>query len=315
MTNSMWALDRHEWEYGVSAAPLIPFALATAAGVAGLLRRHKTAPVTIDRIWAIGSILVLLSIPILLNWYHPGWNGFLKRLPYFGNSVALLRFFSAYILVVIVFTCLVLDRLPLPAAGRCFGRPLLGCILLCIMLLQNFGTDRRFYSSQGYSIAPIETAYARAQATHVVPSVEAIGSGDGNDAMVKGISQISCYQPLFGYRLEKFPAAPLQLGRVILPVGQPINAKNPACYVFPTENSCKLGDHFAMEKVEEARAFLTYRPFPFEQPYWQKLATWLSLISMIGIIVALLALTVKALWRKPGVGNWFNPGRIWRHGP
>src|SRR5271168_2608971 len=132
------------------------FLAGTAAGVARLLRRHKPAPVTIDRILPIGSILVLLSIPILLNWYHPGWNGFLKRLPYFGNSIALLRFFSAYILVVIVCTGLVLDRQPLPAAGRYFGRPLLACISLCIILLRNFGTDRRFYSSQSYSIAPIE---------------------------------------------------------------------------------------------------------------------------------------------------------------
>jgi hypothetical protein len=294
----MWALERHEWEYGVSAAPLILIGLATAKGVAGLLRGHKPATVTVDRVVAIGFILVLLSIPILLNWYQSDWNGFLKRLPYVGNSTTLLRFFSAYILVVIVFACLVLDRLPLPVSGGYFYLLLIACISLCVMLLQTFGTDRGFYSSQGYSIVPIETAYARAQATYIVPSIEAIGRGDGNDAMVKGISQISCYQPLFGYRLEKFPATPLQLGRVIAPVGQFINVKNPACYVFPAENNCKPGDHFAMSEMEEAVAFLSYRPFSFGQPYWQKLATWVSLLSMIGITVALTVLTLILVQRR-----------------
>jgi hypothetical protein len=204
---------------------------------------------------------------------------------------------------VIVIACLALDRLPLPAAGK-FGRPLLACTSLGIMLLQNVGTDRRFYSSQGYSIAPIERAYAHAHATYIVPSIEAIGRDDGNEAMVNGISQISCYQPLFGYRLENFRAAPLRLGRVIVHGGQSINVKNPACYVFSTENGCNPGDHFAMTKEEEAVAFLSYRPFDFEQPYRQKLATWVSLLSMIGIIVTLLALTGKALsaWRPKSGG-------------
>jgi hypothetical protein len=303
VTNSMWALERHEWEYGVSAAPLFLFVLAIAAGMNNLFRRRKPAPVTIGGVIAVGSMLVVLSAPILLNWYRPDWNAFLKTLPYFGNSVTLLRFFSAYILVVIVVACLALDRLPLPAAGK-FGRPLLACISLGIMLLQNVGTDRRFYSSQGYSIVPIETAYAHAHATHMVPSIEAIGSDGGNEAMVNGISQMSCYQPLFGYRLENFQAAPLRLGRVIVHGGQSINAKNPACYVFPAENSCNPGDHFAMVKEEQAAAFLSYRPFAFEQPYRQELATWVSLLSMIGIIVTLLALTVKALsgWRSKSGG-------------
>ncbi len=301
LTNSKWALERHEWEYGVSAAPLLLFALAAAAGVAGVVRRHEWAPVTIDRVAAIGCIFVLLTIPVLLNWYQPGWNGFLKTLPYFGNSITLLRFFSAYILVVVVVAGLALDRMPLPASAEHFGRLLLGSIALCIMLLQNLATDRSFYSSQGYSIAPIEAAYAHAHATRLVPGIQAIGDpGGGNDAMVDGISQISCYQPLFGYRLEQLPVAPLHAGAAIASVGQSINVKNPACYVFPAQNGCRPGDHFAAAQLKDAVAFLSYRPFDFEQPYVQKLATLLSLISSIGIIAALLALTMKALfvWRS-----------------
>jgi hypothetical protein len=79
VTNSIWALERHEWEYGVSAAPLLLLVLAIAVGMTNLFRRRKPAPVTIGPIMAIGSILVLLSTPILLNWYRPDWNAFLKH--------------------------------------------------------------------------------------------------------------------------------------------------------------------------------------------------------------------------------------------
>ena len=71
--------------------------------------------------------------------------------------------------------------------------------------------------------------------------------------------------------------------------------KNPACYVFPAENGCKPGNHFTIAQVEDAAAFLNYRPITFEQPYRQKLASWLSLISMVIIAAALLAAALGPL--------------------
>jgi hypothetical protein len=294
----MWTLDRHEWEYGVSVAPLILVVAAAAVAAANVVRRPKRAPFTVDRVLAVVAIAILLSIPIALNWYQPDWNRFLKAAPYLGNSSNLLRFFSTYIPVVVVLAGLAVDRLPLPSFAQGNGRPLLAAIGLGIVLLQNATTDRAYYAGQSYAIAPIEAAYARAEATGSVPAIEAIGglgdvSGGRNDAMINGRSQLYCYQPLFGYRLERFPAAPLRPGPVIAAIGQVINVKNPACYEFPAENSCTPGNHFTIEQVEQAVAFLNYRPVIFEQPYRQQLATWLSLISMVFIAAALLA---AALW-------------------
>jgi hypothetical protein len=301
-TNTMWALGRHEWEYGVSAAPLIFVAAAAAVATAGVVRRRKLALFRVDRALAVITIAFLLSIPIALNWYQSDWNGFLKAAPYFGNSSNLLRFFSAYIPVVAVFAGLALDWLPLPTFAEGSGRLLLAVTGLGIVLLQNLATDRAYYADQGYQIAPIEASYAQAQVTRSVPAIEAVGGrGDasrGNDAMTNGRSQLFCYQPLFGYRLERFPAAPLRPGPVIAAVGNVINVKNPACYVFPMENGCKPGDHFTIEQVEEAVSFLTYRPVAFEQSYWQQLATWLSLISMIAMAAALLAVALGSLFAR-----------------
>ncbi len=310
-TNSMWPLGRHEWEYGVSAAPLIFVAAAAAVAAADILRRRKLPPFSVGRVLAVVTIAFLLSIPIAVNWYQPDWNQFLKSAPYFGNSSNLLRFFSAYIPVIAIFAGLALDRLPLPTLAQGSGRVLLAVTGLGIVLLQNVATDRAYYAGQGYKIAPIEASYARAKLTRSVPAIEAIGGRDdvvrGNDAMIDGRSQLYCYQPLFGYRLERFPAAPLRPGRVIAAIGKVINVKNPACYVFPEENGCKPGDHFTIEQVEEAVSFLTYRPVAFEQPYRQQLATWMSLISIVVLAVALVAAALGSVF-----GRWAKTGDMQR---
>lgn len=307
LTNTMWALERHEWEYGVSAAPLILVAAAAAVAAANVVRRRKLPPFRVDRVLAVATIAILLSIPIALNWYQPDWNRLLKAAPYFGNSNTLLRFFSAYIPVVVVLAGLALDQLPLTAFAQGQGRLLLAAIGLGIVVSQNVATDRAYYAGQGYEIAPVEAAYARAQLTRSVPAIEAIGgSGDavgGNDVMIEGRSQLDCYQPLFGYRLESFPAAPLQQGSVLTEIGQVINVKNPACYLFPVENGCRPGDHFTIAQVEEAKAFLSYRPIAFEQPYRQQLATWLSLISMVFTAAALLAAGLGSIARRAKTGD------------
>jgi hypothetical protein len=307
-TNSKWLLERHEWDYGVSlGAALVLVAVAAAFAV----RRRDLKPLTTDRMLVLSGILILLLVPVAINFYQPEWNRFLKSLPYFGNSSNLLRFISAYIPVVTVVAGLALDRLPIGGPSAQPIRLLLAGSALCVMLLQTIGSDRSYYADdKKYPIAPVEAAYARASATRTIPGIKAIGGhGDrpsvtSNDAMIDGISQRDCYQPLLGYRLEKFPVAPLRPGPVIDPLGRDINMKNPACYVFPAENSCKPGDHFKIAELDKAVAFLAYRPFAFEQPLRQKLATWLSLIAMIGVIAMLFAATAVGLMKRiPGSGR------------
>lgn len=301
VTNSMWLLERHEWEYGVSIGAAL---VLVAVAVAFVARRRHLEPLATDRMLVLCGILLLLLLPIAINWYQPAWNGLLKSLPYFGNSSNLLRFFSTYIPVVIVVVGLALDRLPVgDPSGRSI-RLLLAGGGLCAMVLQTIGTDRSYYAEKTYPIAPVETAYARASGTRTIPRIEAIGgNGDrpsitSNDAMIDGISQRYCYQPLLGYQLERFPVAPLRSGPVIDPARRDINLKNPACYVFPAENSCKPGDHFKIAELDKAVAFLAYRPFAFEQPLRQKLATGLSLIAMIGVIATLFAASAVALMKR-----------------
>jgi hypothetical protein len=303
VANSQWLMERHEWENGVSIAPLLIFAFFAASLVFRKRpsARNMFAP---GRVLAFAAILILLATPIALNVYEPGWNAFLKELPYLRNSSSLLRFFSVYPLVLVVCAGLALDRIRLPAKIAGHGVLAVAAAALIAMLWQNLTTDRAYYQGQGYYIEPIEAEYARVRATGAVPAIEAIGGpadrrGAPNDGMVKGLSQILCYQPLFGYRLEKFPREPLQPGPVITPVGNDaINLKHPACYLFPKENSCEPGDHFAVTAIDEAIAFTTYRPFEFERPKEQDIASWISIATAAMVLAFLLAATLSLPLRR-----------------
>ncbi len=301
IVNTQWLLERSEWEYGVS---VVPGLLIVASVLIALVRRREQAPLAGVQIAALSVILILLAAPIAVNWYQSAWNGILKSLPYIGSSSSLLRLFSAYILVVIVVGCLVFDRLPLPRVSRPSIQLALVAVGLGVVVLQNALTDRTYYADQRYRVAPVEAEYARARATRTIRPIDAIvdrgaQTVDVNNPMTDGGSQIACYQPILGYRLEKFPVAPLQLGPVDTPLGGVINLKNPACYLFGAENRCRPGDHFTIAQSAQAMALRTYRPIAFEQPFRQKLATSVSLLSLIGLVL-LLAVSSLYLVRRAG---------------
>jgi hypothetical protein len=181
---------------------------------------------------------------------------------------------------------------------------MLATIGIGLMLAWNFHIDRSYYANQGYSATTIETAYAEAAGTRSVPPIHAISAhvdasgrvalpGNRNDDLVKGYSQLACYQPLFGYRLERFPVETLHPGPALDAADGVLNLKNPACYVFPKANHCTPGDHFPASAQAEAAAFLDYRPFAFVMPGWQEAANWIGIASTLVTLAAVLT----AAWR------------------
>ena len=59
------------------------------------------------------------------------------------------------------------------------------------------------------------------------------------------------------------------------------NMKNPACYIFPKENNCEIGDHFNYEQLNELKQFTEYKGYDFKTPISQKFFNWLSPIILI----------------------------------
>jgi hypothetical protein len=297
--HSMWVLQRHEWEYGVSTVPLL-LMLAWVLKSAARFRR----PLRFE-LWL--RLALLLAVPIALNWYEPSWNSTLKTLPLIGSSSNLLRWFAAYILPACVGGALALDAV---TPGR--QRTAAAAVCVVLVVAGNALTDRSFYGPQGqgvYQIGPIEQAWRAARNAQTGPRITAIRvlinqegrivlTANRGDGLAYGYSQLLCYEALFGYNLERFPVGALHAGPALESSSGMLNVKNPACYVFPEANSCSPGDPFPATRIAAAEAFLNYEPFPFKQPLWARVAGWLSIFTASALGFTGAAFLASAARRK-----------------
>lgn len=294
LVNSDVAQDRHEWEYGLSLAPIFIIYYLYRETPWRSLRLQAPG---FARIAAGLAITGLLLAPLALNFYAPAWNAFLKQLPYFGSSSSLLRFFCLYIPVVMVCVAIAIDRARRSDASL---RLKVGLIAVAVIVVQTAIVDRRFYAEERYDPSAIVGEYSRAAQAGKARPIDRIAEGGPspglNDAMASGGSAIACYQPIFGYRLEKLPLGTLEPGPIMSERAGVLNLKNPACYLFPKQNRCAPGDHFTVTQTNAAEALAAYRPFPFEQPASQVLATNASIASALACALGLLL--GACLWRR-----------------
>jgi hypothetical protein len=117
-----------------------------------------------------------------------------------------------------------------------------------------------------------------------------------NDGLITGVSDLPCYEPMFGNRLNVFAQGRLSPGPVLQAQDGRLNLKNPACYVFPGGNNCSPGDEFTVSQIDAARAFADYRPFRYQWPAWQYAATAIS--AAAGAFCLLVLLTTVARGRE-----------------
>jgi hypothetical protein len=300
--NNTFVLERNEFDYSVGPAAAVVL-LAGAAALAigwrrgGLTKARlvRAAPTTI-------AIIALLALPILVNWYTPGWNAVLKRLPVIGQSLNLFRWFSTYIPIIAVVAALALDK-ALPAL---WPRRIAGLVLIAATIGFAAHLDKSFYSHQKYNASLILASWRSVHTAADVPPILSIvvntdtsemklTEAERENLLVLGATQLLCYQPMFGYGLEHFKVGWLRPGPILQQVGpDQLNLKNPACYVFPKENNCSPGDEFSPSQIDSAGALVSYKPFPFDAPPVFRIAGWVNLIALVGAPLVLIAI---GAWR------------------
>ena len=294
-TNTEWALDRHEFEFGVTVIPL----LLIVAGIVLAIRRRAELRSPSRSQWAALAVLALvLLLPVLLNYYDPALNAVLKQISLFKSSSTLVRWYSIEIPAVVLACALALEfaapsprlRNALAAAG----------VVACVLI--NAATDRGYYEKQPFKPGRLLTAYAALK--RGVPPIKRVEQAP-NDALATGVSPFPCYEPVFGYRLESLPIKTLHPGAVLDTAGGVLNLKNPACYVFGEANGCAPGDHFTAANAASGEAFAAYRPFDFKFSTGQTAANAINLIAAVAVALFLLAFGVRralaAMPRKPTV--------------
>ncbi|MBU0986525.1 MAG: hypothetical protein KKH68_04650, partial [Proteobacteria bacterium] len=284
--------ERHEWEYSVTVIPLLIMFYGLWRILGGI--RSNALNITLNwKQWLqVIAIAALLIVPVVINTYSPGWNAFLKQLPLIKSASNLFRWFIIYIPIVILAAVLALEK---TAVSSKYQLAIVGISLVAAVSL-NALTDRNFYVQRSYDPEEIVKSYYQVKGRLWIPGIKAIGINvdkkgqmkvliKRNNLLTRGISQLYCYEALFGYQLEDFPVKSLHPGPAMEEKEGLLNIKNPACYVWPESNNCQPGDHFTVEQKKAAEAFASYRPYPFQMPAIQKTV---NLVNGLALIAALL---------------------------
>lgn len=285
-----YIVQQHELRFGITVVPLLIFFL-------GLWRLPVLLSKTsVMRFLAFFGLTLLILLPLLLSVRSEALNDVLKALPYFREMSLATRWLGLLIPVFIV--------LPIVMFATGSEDEQRDSRVSGVVLAAGFGlllVSHLFFEKTGdehpYSAAAMNAAVTSVRAGGAVPTVASIVAHEGqesfsgvDDSFLTGGSSLICYQALFGYGLDTYPIGVLKPGSVFMQRGDRYNIKNPACYLFPEENSCRgPGDHFSIAQEDQAARFATNQTFNWKQPWWQLAANMISLVSAGLVLLGLLA--------------------------
>ena len=123
-----------------------------------------------------------------------------------------------------------------------------------------------------------------------------------NDMLFFSYSPLLCYQPIFGYGLEKLNAKQITFNsKQLLQDGSfmyysnKLDQKddhfmffNPSCFLFPKENNCFPGDTFKISEKENLIKFTSYKKFAFKQNQIQIISNYISILTFISCLLYLV---------------------------
>ncbi len=284
-------LGLHEFEFGVSIVPpvLIALYLATVRPL-GIFRRPM----------AVVGIVIVASVPLLGTFGSPEWGAVLAKVPIINNNTTLVRWWSIYVLLVILLSVISFDAVFRRDRWRSLALAV-GILLVSGQLLLR---DLTYYTGgivfPLYDPRPVSAALRQMAAGQApLGSISRIGIPEGrvrarpvnsNDAFLKGASALPCYEPVFGYDLELLPSRGLTPGPVV-GTGDTLNMADPRCFLDAAGSHCEPGDRFSRADAADLSIFAAHRPLPWHEPVWQRAASTVSAIAFL-LTAALLCLIV-----------------------
>ena len=284
-----WLLSSHEYELSLSPFVLPGLALALWTGI-------RSQPRTLLKFSA--AMAPLIALVISVNFYHPAWHEWLKQLPVISSSVSLFRWYASLLLVVALIAGMGLQQLPTK-----WRLPMSLVIIIGTMSWQMLREPPwKILPKVDYATILDGLALSRIQGVTPITKLAVNTNSAGEVAKIhaesdvkftQGESQVFCYEPILGYRAERLNINNLRVGTVTTRIGNELNMKNPACYLYPAANQCEPGDNFTIDQTERMLAFTHYQPWSFEQPPYQRWANWVSLLSWIGLSMFLMLLGVN----------------------
>ena len=271
LTNAPFRLGQHEWEYGVGFFPLLVFIFYVFCILIMPQERNDLWKKVRESRWVILALFILLLMPVILNFQSAASKSFIKSVPVLGSHSRFIHWFSVYIPVTIIASLVLLERVRIKRKWKkiffVFG--------IVITFSGLFFHPNSFYHQQPYNPKNIEKTWHKVREGLSV-RIERIDFAYGEDAFTQGASSLPCYEPIFGYRLEKFPSRTLKFGDITNSAYDCYNFNNPTCFLFPKENRCVPGDCFSISQSDLFEKFRSFEAFPFELPVTQHVSNIIS---------------------------------------
>jgi hypothetical protein len=295
-------LGLHEFEFGVSIVPLLLILAAVP-----LLVCRPSRP---RYLFAWVGITLVVVIPIALTFGNETWGRILLKIPVINNNTTFGRWWSIYIMPLIIGASVSFDRILRDAALRDVGL----CAGVLIVVGQLISRDFGFYEKNMiwglYDPSLVTQAAARVSEGMPLPEISQVGPPltrqpklnlpFNNDGLVSGISTYPCYEPLFGRKLELFPAHELRAGPVKSEMNDHFNLADPRCYLSENLGFCAPGALFPANDRSDVAKFTSHAPLPWRLPWWQGLAERVTIIAgtVSGLAVLVLAMGAAVRSRK-----------------
>ena len=299
---SMFPFGIHEMEYSVSIVPIIllffiPF-----------LNRN-IFKLNYYNIRFLFFIFFIFCIPILLNVNLFDQLHLVNKIPILNSSWVQFRWMAIYILPIIIISGLIVNNLNF----NIYKKKYIAILLIFILLIQNFIKDNSWhFNDQKYSIKDVIDFSLKMKKNKTFgimgPAVlmnefnSPKKSNNKNDMFFYSYSPIWCYQPVFGYGLEKLNVEKIAFNSKLilednsyLLYSDKLNEKNghlmffnPSCFLYPKENNCLPGDTFKISEKEKLIKFTNYKKFEFRQNKFQIFSNYISVITFLGCLMYLI---------------------------
>ena len=304
---SMFPFGLHEMEYTVSIVPIILLFFI-------FFINKNIFRLNFYSIRYFFLLIIIFLIPVLLNVNFLNQFQIIEKIPILNSTWVQFRWMLIYILPIIIISGLIVENLKIDFKQKKY----LAIILVSVLLIQNLIKDNNWhYDDQKYSMKnAIDFSLKIKKGINpeiIGPAIlmDKFGSpkkiNNKNDMLFFSYSPLLCYQPIFGYGLEKLNLKQITFnskqffedGSFIF-YSNKFDEKdgnfaffNPSCFLYPEENNCFPGTTFKISEKEQLTKFTNYKKFEFKQNKIQIVVNYISvLVLMISLIFLIYHLII-----------------------
>ena len=301
---SMFPFGLHEIEFGVSIVPLILIFFI-------FFLNKKNFKLNYQSVYLFLLLITIFLIPVLLNINFLNQFQLIQKIPILNSTWVQPRWMTIYILPIIIISGLIVQNLNFNITHKKY----ITIFFISILLVQNFMRDNswHFNEARHYNV---EKANNFSMHISKNKKFEVFGPAilmnqyntpqivnNKNDMFFyDGFSPLTCYQPIFGYGLEKLNASKIIFNskkvfsdNSYLLYSNKFDIKNddfmffnPSCFLFPEENNCSPGDLFKISEKEKLIKFTTFNKFDFKKNKLQIISNYISILTFIGCFLYLI---------------------------